>query len=135
MPKFGSASRTQLATCHPKLQEVMNEAIKFIDFTVLEGFRGKEAQNAAYAAGNSQKKWPNGNHNRNPSTACDVTPFPADWSDKAVAHERFVYLAGYIMATAERMGIPLRWGGDWNMNDDTRDENFRDYGHFELVGV
>lgn len=54
MPVFSKASKERLSTCHPDLQRVMNEAIKITDFTVLEGHRGKAAQDAAFAAGNSK---------------------------------------------------------------------------------
>lgn len=132
MPIFSSASRLQLATCVEPLQRVMVEAIKYIDFTVLEGHRGKEAQNAAFAKGLSQKQWPNGEHNASPSRAVDIAPYPIDWSDREVARQRFVLLAGIVLATGWSLGIHVRWGGDWNQNGDTRDEHFRDYGHFEV---
>lgn len=132
MPKFGAASIAQLTTCDKRLQEVMNLAIQWFDFAVLEGHRGKEKQNAAFQKGFSQKQWPNGEHNSLPSKACDIAPWPLDWSDRAAAIERFVYLAGFVMAAAKVKGIKLRWGGDWNRNQDTRDEHFRDYGHFEV---
>lgn len=133
MATFGAASEAALATCHPNLQRVMRAAVVLYDFTVLEGFRDEATQNAAFAAGNSQKRWPNGEHNTHPSTACDVAPFPIDWSDKEASRQRFVLLAGIIIATGHQLGIHIRWGGDWNMNGDTRDERFRDYGHFELA--
>lgn len=134
MPSFSAASRKQLATLHPDLQKVLNEAIRYIDFSVVEGHRGKAAQDAAYAKGLSKLPWPRGQHNANPSRAVDLAPYPIDWSDQPKAVERFVYLAGFVMCTARRLGIPLRWGGDWTRNDDMRDEGaFRDRPHFELA--
>lgn len=134
MPTFSTASRRQLATCDPKLQRVLEEAIQFYDFTIIEGHRGKEAQNAAYAKGTSKVRFPHGKHNSLPSRAVDLAPYPIDWSNNQKALERFVYLAGVVMCCARRLQIPLRWGGDWDRDDDTRDEgSFRDYPHFELV--
>ena len=133
MPKFGSASEAQLATCDPRLVKVLREAIKYYDFSVVEGFRGKIAQNAAYAKGLSKLPWPLGNHNKSPSTAADCAPFPIDWSDREANLERFCILAGVILVVSTQLGIPIRWGGDWNQNRDTRDENFRDRPHFELA--
>lgn len=133
MPRFSRASEAQLATIHPKLQEVLRETIRWIDFTVVEGHRGQAAQDAAYAAGNSQLRWPHGNHNASPSRAVDITPYPIDWSGTPEQRERLAYLAGYVLATAERRGIKLRWGGDWDQDDDMRDERFRDPYHFELA--
>lgn len=133
MPKFGSASLAQRATLHPNLQRVLDDVIQHYDFVITEGFRGKAAQNAAYAKGNSQKQWPNGEHNHLPSTAVDIYPYPVDWSDDVKNIQRSVLLAGMVLATGWKLGIPIRWGGDWNKNGDTRDEHFRDYGHFELI--
>lgn len=133
MPTFGSASEAQLQTCHPHLQKVLREAIKYFDFSVVEGHRGKEAQNAAYAKGLSKVRWPNGNHNKSPSLAADIAPYPIDWSDKRGAIERFVFMQGVVWACAERLGIKIRLGLDWNRNLDMRDETFRDYPHVEVI--
>lgn len=134
MPTFSNASLAQLDSCHVNLQRLAHEAIKVYDFAVVEGHRGQAKQDAAYAAGNSQVKWPHGAHNATPSRAFDVMPYPIDWSDKPANHERSALLAGVLFAVAKQLGIKIRWGGDWNSDGDTRDERFRDYGHFELVG-
>jgi len=134
MPSFGPASQVQLATLHHRLQEVLVDAVKYYDFSIVEGYRGEVAQNAAFAKGLSKLPWPKGNHNNNPSTAADCAPFPIDWSDRPDSIRRFCYMAGFILASARRLGIKVRWGGDWNQNDDLRDEgSFRDWPHFELV--
>lgn len=132
MPVFGPASEAQLKTCHPDLQLVLREAILYFDFSVVEGHRGEAAQNAAYAKGYSKVRYPNGNHNKIPSEAADLAPYPIDWSSKPVAIERFCLMQGVVWACAQRMGIPIRLGLDWNRNMDTRDETFRDYPHVEL---
>lgn len=130
MPEFGATSEKQLATCHEDLQTVLRDAVQYFDFSVVEGHRNEEDQEAAFARGASQKHWPDGNHNKLPSKAADCMPYPIDWSDKG--RERVILMAGFILASARRLGISVRWGGDWNMNDDTRDEGFRDIDHFEL---
>jgi len=132
MPNFGKESLAQLATCDKRLQVVMKEVIKIFDFTVLEGHRGEVAQNKAFNKGLSKVRWPNGNHNSIPSLAVDIAPYPIDWSDKLKAQLRFAYLAGHVMSTARRLDIKLRWGGDWNRNQDSRDESFLDLPHFEI---
>lgn len=129
MPRFSNRSKMALETCHPDLQKVFTEAIKHIDFMVLEGHRGQEAQDKAWRSGYSKVRWPNGKHNKNPSLAVDIAPYPIAWGDT----ERFVYFAGYIMGIASQLGIKLRWGGDWDQDTQVTDERFRDYGHFELV--
>lgn len=133
MAKFGAASLRQRETLCTELQQVLDEVIIVFDFSILEGFRDEEKQNRAYARGLSQVRWPNGKHNKLPSDAVDIAPWPIDWSNKEAATQRFVYLAGWVMATAAMLGISLRWGGDWDGDRDTRDEKFRDLGHFEVI--
>lgn len=133
MAKFGAVSLKQRETLCTELQQVLDEVITLFDFSILEGFRDEEKQNRAYSRGLSQVKWPNGKHNKLPSDAVDIAPWPIDWSNKEAAIQRFVYLAGWVMATAAMLGISLRWGGDWDGDRDTRDEKFRDLGHFEVI--
>lgn len=129
MPSFGKASEERLATCDPRLQSVLREAIKHRDFTILCGFRDEAAQNDAVAKGNSKTPWPNSKHNRQPSLAVDIAPYPIDWTDTG----SFSYLAGYIVRIGDELGVKLRWGGDWNQNGKTKDEKFLDMPHIELV--
>jgi len=128
MPAFSKTSLDRLATCHPKLQAVLNEVIKYEDFVVLEGHRGQEAQDKAFREGKSKLRWPEGKHNTLPSQAVDVAPYPVDWNDSLA----FASLAGYVQAVADSMGIAVRWGGDWNGNGKSKDERFLDLVHFEL---
>ena len=46
--------------------------------------------------------------------------------------DRICYFAGFVKGVAYKMGIPIRWGGDWNNNNDLKDNNFDDLPHFEL---
>ena len=128
MPKFGKTSKKRLNTCDTSLQDLFNEVVRYFDCSVLIGHRGEKEQNEAFDKGNSQVRWPDGKHNSNPSTAIDIAPYSIDWDDR----ERFTYFAGYVMGIAEYMGIPLRWGGDWDSDNDLSDNNFDDLVHFEL---
>lgn len=128
MPKFSKESAVRLATCHPDLQKVFNTVINFQDCTILEGHRGEEAQNKAFAEGKSKLKWPNGNHNKSPSEAVDATPYPIDWYDTG----RLYVFAGRVLQIADELGVELRWGGDWDGDSLTRDNTFNDLVHFEL---
>lgn len=130
MYSFGSRSKERLATCHQDIQFVMNEAIRMIDFTVLCGHRTKEEQDKAYKAGRSKLQFPQSKHNKTPSLAIDVAPWPIDWHRKG----RFYYMAGIIMGIARGMGIKMRFGGDWSMDGDITDQTFNDLPHFELYG-
>lgn len=133
MPIFGTRSKEQLATCDEKLQKVAHAVIKIMDFTVLEGHRNKEKQDEAVKKGFSKVKWPTGKHNKTPSLAMDLAPYPIDFSNRAKAIARFYLLAGVVMATAHELGIKLRWGGDWDGDWDLFDQKFDDLGHFELL--
>ena len=128
MARFGNKSKKHLKTCDEKLQTLFSEVVKVFDCSILVGHRGEEDQNKAYADGNSQVKWPKGKHNKKPSSAVDVAPYPIDWEDR----ERFSYFAGFVKGVAYRLNIPLRWGGDWDGDNDLSDNNFDDLVHFEL---
>jgi peptidoglycan L-alanyl-D-glutamate endopeptidase CwlK len=128
MPRFGKRSNQRLASCDTRLQEVFNEVIKTVDCAVLEGHRGKERQNKLLKEGKTKVAYPKGRHNASPSLAVDVAPYPIDWNDR----ERFTLFAGYVLGVASRMGISIRWGGDWNMNFEVNDNKFDDFPHFEI---
>ena len=128
MPRFGKSSKARLLTCDKRLQEIFNEVIKTVDCSILEGHRSKERQNKLYEEGKTKVRYPKGRHNASPSNAVDVAPYPIDWDDR----ERFHLFAGFVLGVANRMGYTLRWGGDWNMNFQVKDNNFDDFPHFEI---
>jgi len=129
MSKFGTRSRNSLHSCDNRLKKVFNEVIKTVDCSVLEGHRDKDKQNKYYDEGKTRLQYPLGRHNKFPSMACDVVPYPIDWNDR----ERFHLFAGFVLGIANQMGIELRWGGDWNRNWEVDDNKFDDFPHFELV--
>ena len=128
MAKFGKVSRRRLKTCKNELQLLFKEIVKNFDCSIIVGYRGREDQNRAFREGHSKVEWPNGKHNKNPSSAVDVAPYPIDWDDR----ERFIYFAGFVKGVAYRMNIPIRWGGDWDSDTELSDNKFDDLVHFEL---
>lgn len=120
MPKFGKKSKERLATCHQDLQDIMNDLIEVMDVSIICGHRGKEEQNKAFNEGNSKLQYPNSKHNKSPSLAVDVVPYPIDWNN-LVAFER---MCGIIEGIAYKRGIKIRLG---------RDFSFKDFPHIELV--
>lgn len=134
MPAFSNRSNQRLNTCHDDLQRIMREVVKEFDCTILCGHRDEPTQNRMVAEGKSQLPWPQGKHNSMPSQAVDVAPYPINWHDR----ERFHYFAGYVMGVAERLRREgkirsyLRWGGDWSMDTQVKDNNFDDLVHFEI---
>lgn len=128
MPTFGATSMASLAKCHPNLQIIANEAIKETDFKVLDSTRGRDAQTRAYATGKSKAKFGQSAHNYVPAIAFDLFPAPYDWNNR----DSFKRLSIIIMRIAKSHGIPLRWGGDWNMDGDKTKSDAWDMPHFEL---
>lgn len=122
---YSKKSQEKLDTCHVFLQMIANELIKEMDCTILEGERGKEKQDEAFANKKSKLKYPDSLHNINPKAgrekawAMDVAPFPIDWNNIA----KFNLMCDKIEAIAKRLNIKVRMG---------RTFSFKDYPHVEL---
>ena len=132
--KFGTASQRNLETAHLDLQFVMREALAMgiMDFSVIEGHRDKSRQNRLYAIGKSRVRWPDGKHNRNPSDAVDAVPYVNGKYSWNKLH--CCVLAGVILACAKKLGIKIRWGGNWDMDSEPiTDQDFQDLVHYERV--
>ncbi len=129
MTTLSPASQNRLDGCDQRLRCVFKQVATMIDCAILEGHRDQEQQDADYAKGKTQLKWPHGKHNANPSLAVDAAPLPIDWKDR----ERLSLFAGYVLGTAAAQGITLRWGGDWNHDFKVADNHFDDLVHFEIV--
>lgn len=118
-----------MKTCHIDLQTLFKTVVHHVDCSVLCGHRDETAQNMAYNAGNSKLKWPESKHNKKPSMAVDVVPYPINWDDI----EGFHFFGGYVLGVAEMLyyhGLMIhrvRWGGHF--------DGFFDGPHFELIGV
>lgn len=143
----------RLATCDERLQRLFNRVILGYDCSILCGHRGEEEQTEAFESKKSKVQWPDSKHNLFPSLAVDAAPYPIVWPEtlkmlnrfkegrgtivqvmmviKDLA--RFYHFAGYVLGIAEEMGIPLRWGGDWDGDKDFKDQAFDDLPHFELM--
>lgn len=131
MPKFGKQSNKNLDTTHPKLQTLFREVVKTQDCSIICGSRNEEEQTIAFLAGRSKLPFPKGAHNKKPSAAVDALPYPfkpTDWKDLG----KLYIFVGYVKATADRLGIKIRCGADWDGDGNTKDQNFHDLPHFEL---
>ena len=126
MPRFGSRSKRRLQGVDAKLISVLNEVVKHYDLTVLEGKRSKERQEELVAKGAS--KTMKSKHLE--GKAVDIAPYPIpDWEDTY----QFIYMAGRIMQEADRLGVTLRYGGDWDMDETVvSDQTFQDIVNFEI---
>jgi len=131
MPKFSEKSLSKLKTCNEQIQILMLHVVTHYDCTIVDGHRNKETQDSYFADKKSKVKWPNSKHNSTPSLAVDVAPYIADkisWDTKQCYN-----FAGFVMGCASMMGMNLRWGGDWDQDEDIYDQTFNDLVHFELL--
>lgn len=142
---YGAGSLTKLHTAHPELQETFELALSWqiYDITIIHGWRGKEIQNQAFEDGNSTKEWPNSKHNvinteGDPlSDAVDYGPWcmlPSGvmgipWDDT----HAFAVIGGILLAASKQLDYNMRYGGDWDMDGLTTDQNLMDWGHLERV--
>lgn len=127
MPKFSQKSLNRLNQCHPDLQRLFLEVVKGFDCSIIEGYRTKEDQDKAFYAGTSKVKWPNGKHNQFPSLAVDVWPYPVPRTENGQIDDLSLVwdnFGRYVLETAEKLGIAVIWGGNW--------ESLVDKPHWEL---
>lgn len=137
---LGDRSLKNLEGVHPKLKELMIEAIKEspVDFTITEGLRTAKRQMELYAQGRTKPgiKVTNRNGSTSKSNhqakydgfghAVDLYPF---FEGKVqVSHKDTIknlkLIAVHIKAVANCLKIPITWGGDWKSPYDPP--------HFEL---
>lgn len=118
---LGKESLARLSTCHDDLQALIRDVSERIDagdlfvagirdITVVCGHRGKADQNRAFLDGKSKLDWPHSKHNRTPSLAVDIAPYPIDWKDTGA----FMVLRGFVLARAAVLGLKvgvISWDG------------------------
>lgn len=77
-------------------------------------------------------------HNKYPSEAVDVIPYPfrqRDWKDR----DKWHLWIGYVLGIADRLydeGLMMRRvisGCDWDKDWETSDNEFDDFPHLELI--
>lgn len=108
----------RLAGVHPDLQRVIREASALADFMVLEGLRSRARQQELVTQGKSQTMF----SRHLTGHAVDIAPLRDgtvswDWPD-------YHALAPVVKGVAERLGVPIEWGGDW--------KGFPDGPHWQL---
>jgi len=131
---FGEKSQKKLHLLSYKLQQVLREVLSLgiMDFSIIETFRDEETQNKAFEEGKSKVNWPNSKHNLHPAEAADCVPY----INGEISWNQFhcCVLAGIILAIAEKLGVEIRWGGNWDRDEEPiTDQDFQDLVHFEEV--
>ena len=124
MPRFGKRAKQRLKGVDTKLVNVLNELVKIMDVTIIEGLRSQERQNELVAKGASKTKYSKHIQGK----AVDVAPYPIDWKDR----DRFHYMGGMVRGIGQQLGVNIRWGGDWDSDGETKDNSFDDLVHVEI---
>lgn len=153
MYKFGSKSKLQYMTLHKELQLILDEAIKFYDFSILQGLRTTEEQIKLYSEGKSKldgvtklskHQGRKDDQDNIVSFAVDLMPYKKGtnaFSGKVKDKNRFYFLMGAIRAISEKLlqeekiSHRIRFGLDWDNDDRFDDQSFDDLPHLELIPV
>ncbi|WP_424244388.1 peptidoglycan L-alanyl-D-glutamate endopeptidase CwlK [Elusimicrobium posterum] len=105
----------------PELQRLVDAVLAKHDCSIIQAYRGREDQAAAFAAGNSKATFGKSAHNYLPAYAVDLYPWPLphktmpsgalgiDWD--APAWDELVVV---IKETAAELGIDIVSGADWS---------------------
>lgn len=128
MYKFGKRSRSRLKGVDSRLINVLNELIKVMDVTIIEGVRSAETQYKYFLDGKSKLDGKNKKSNHQIGRAVDLAPYPINWKDT----NRFYYMGGMIRGIAKQLNLKVRWGGDWDSDGQTKDQTFMDLVHIEI---
>ena len=139
MFKLGPASRKKLEGLHPNLVAVVNQAIQLTtqDFSVTCGVRTLAEQKDLYAQGRTKPgqivTWTLKSRHLPAADglgrAVDLAPYPIDWNDLS----KFDAIAKAMFQASKELGIPIRWGADWDQDGNPRERGETDSPHFELA--
>lgn len=135
---LGQRSLARLDGVDERMVRVVKRAIQIsnVDFTVVEGVRTIERQRELYAQGRTKSgpivTWTMKSKHID-RVAVDIAPClpngQIDWKDLS----KFDAMAMAMFRASKELGIPIRWGADWNQNGKTREKGETDSPHFELV--
>lgn len=129
---WGQKSQVCRASLRPELQLFADRLLERYegDLSIIWGHRGQKAQHQAFITKKSRVDWPNSKHNKVPSDALDIVPYPIDWDD----HAAFYRLHEVAVEVAEELGFIIIWGGDWDNDGDYSDQTFNDLAHYQWGG-
>ena len=136
---FTQSSLDKMKKVHPKLVEVMKEAIKNspFDFRITDGARTAEEQFALYQIGRSKpgrivtncdgKKAKSNHQIKSDGFGHAVDIFPCGvvengvyrkfTSEEGYDEKKLKLIANHILAIAKSKNINIEWGGNWKMHD------------------
>ena len=134
-----------------RLQRVVKRAIQLTkqDFMVLEGVRTRQQCMVNYGNGRTiaqcvakgvpaqyanpkaaKVTWLNDPFASKhvSGKAVDLVPYPVDWNDL----KKFDAIAQAMLQAAKELGVPVRWGADWDNDGRPREKGETDSPHFEI---
>lgn len=132
----------RLVGVHPDLQSVVRRAADRLPFqlAVIEGVRSEKRQAELYAQGRTRPgkvvTWTMDSRHRvqrcGHGCAVDLVKLSEndsiDWNNKG----DFLAIGKAMMTAAAELGIPIRWGYDWDGDGITQEKGEYDGPHFEL---
>jgi len=135
MFKLSERSLNRMKGIDPKLMNIVLLAIRRtpIDFGVawMGGLRTAEEQNQLFSEGFSQCDGYEKLSKHQSGDAVDLNVFVG--SKMVENKEMLCVITGVMFACASELNTKIRWGLDWNMNSDIRDNTFNDIYHYELI--
>ena len=130
--KYGEKSERILSEVHFDLDLMAREmlAMEIVDIAAICGRRGKEAQEKAFAEGNSKARWKESKHNviePDLSEALDLAPIvngKIPWHETDKDYEAWYIMGGMAMTVAKKLSLEIKWGYYFS---------FPDLGHFQRM--
>ncbi|MCW8965604.1 MAG: hypothetical protein OQK82_02805 [Candidatus Pacearchaeota archaeon] len=135
MPSFGRKSRAILSTLCEDAQDVLIVAVKFIDFSLIDGARKEARQTQAFTSNPplSKARFGQSAHNWNCSCcsskslpramAFDIVPYPVPpWNSRnpsaiAETERRFNEVLLVLSVAAEALGVGITLGKNFSLKD------------------
>lgn len=112
MPQYSRNSQERKLTCNWRLQQIADKLVDFYDNTILYGFRDRETQERLFNEGKSKLHFPKSAHNRYPSRAIDLQPYPYPYTN---TREEMMFMRGMVYAIANELKIKLKSTINWDL--------------------
>ena len=97
--KFGKRSKERLKGVDHRLIMILDELIKIMDVTIIEGLRSAKRQEQLLKKGATKVKYSKHMEGK----AVDLAPYPIDWEDRDTFH----YMAGMVRGIGHLLNIKV----------------------------
>lgn len=136
--KLSKRSLERLVGVNDKMASVVKRAIEIseVDFMVVEGLRTKQRQEELYAQGRTKPgkvvTWTMKSKHID-GLAVDIAPCNPDGSINWNDLKMFDKMAEAMFKASKDLNIKIRWGANWDQDENIREKGETDSPHFELV--